>query len=169
MRPVSAEIPIDVPRERAFEFLCDLANRPAFMGRLVDDYRLQRLDSSGVGAAARFRVRDRNTWVETVIEEVDPPYRILERGRGARLGRLPFTTVWEVTEAGRGGCEVKVVLWTEPTHPGDRLAEIRPPGAARFYRRHLAGSLAQLKTLLEEGVEPPRVAVAGGDRVPGAG
>jgi len=168
MGPVSAEMPIDVPRERAFAFLSDLANRPAFMGRFLADFRLERLDSAGVGAAARFRVRERNLWMETVITELDPPYRILEEGSGARLGRMPVFTAWEVTESGLGSCEVKVVHWTEPSHHVDKLKE-RAPGMSRFYRRALSGALAQLKQLLEGERDAGRIAVAGGDRVPGAG
>jgi hypothetical protein len=168
MGPVTASTPIDVPRERAFAFVADLANRPAFMGRFLTEFRLQRLDSTGVGASARFRVRERGLWMETVIEELDPPYRIIERGRGSRLGRMPVSTAWELTETGADGCEVRVTHWTEPSHPGDRIAE-KVPGMERFYRRALAGSLAQLKQLLESGTEPERVGVAGGDLVPGAG
>ena len=168
MGPVSASCPIDVPREEAFGFLCDLANRPAFMGRFLSDFRLQRLESAGVGATARFRVRERGLWMETVIEEIDPPHRIIEEGRGSHLGRMPVFTGWELTDAAVNGCEVRVVHWTEPSHPLDRLAD-HVPGIAGFYRRSLAGCLAQLKTLLEEGSTPERVAVGGGDRVPGAG
>jgi uncharacterized protein YndB with AHSA1/START domain len=161
-------IPIDVPRERAFDFVADLANRPAFMGRFLTEFRLQRLDSTGVGASARFRVRERGLWMETVIEELEPPHRIIERGRGSRLGRMPVSTAWELTEAGADGCEVRVIHWTEPSHPGDRIAE-KVPGIERFYRRALSGSLAQLKQLLESDVQPDRVGVGGGDLVPGAG
>jgi len=168
MGPVSASIPIDVPRERAFEFVGDLANRPAFMGRFLSGFHLQRLDSTGTGAAARFRIRERRMWMETVIVEVEAPYRIIERGKGSRLGRMPVHTAWELTEAGPGACEVKVVYWTEPSHPLDRLAELQP-GIERWHRRALAGCLAQLRELLEAGVASGRVGVAGGDRVPGAG
>lgn len=168
MGPVTAGIPIDVPRERAFAFVADLANRPAFMGRFLEQFRLQRLQSTGIGATARFRVRERGLWMETVIEELEPPYRIIERGRASRLGRMPVSTAWELTEAGVDGCEVRVIHWTEPTHPADRIAE-KVPGVRRHYRRALAGSLAQLKEILESGAEPERVGVAGGDLVPGAG
>jgi uncharacterized protein YndB with AHSA1/START domain len=168
MGPVVASIPIDVPRERAFSFVADLANRPAFMGRFLKEFRLQRLQSTGIGATARFRVRERGLWMETVIEELEPPYRIIERGRAGRLGRMPVSTAWELTEAGVDGCEVRVIHWTEPTHRGDRMAE-KVPGVERFYRRALAGSLAELKELLESGAEPAGVGVAGGDLVPGAG
>jgi uncharacterized protein YndB with AHSA1/START domain len=168
MGPVTATMPIDVPRERAFAFLADLANRPAFMGRFLEEFRLQRLESEGMGAAARFRVRERGLWMESVIAELEPPYRIVERGRGSRLGRMPIDTAWELTETGPSSCEVKVIHWTEPSHPLDRIAELAP-GMERYYRRALEGALSQLKTLLEGDVVPERVAVAGGDRVPGAG
>lgn len=168
MGPVSVSTPIDVPRERAFDFVADLANRPAFMSGFLTEYRLQRLDSTGVGASARFQVRERGLWMETVIEELDPPYRIIEGGRGSRLGRMPVSTAWELTETGVDGCEVRLSHWTEPSHAGDWIAE-KVPGIERFYRRALAGSLAQLKELLESGTAPGRVGIAGGDLVPGAG
>jgi len=168
MGPVSATMPIDVPREQAFDFLLDLANRPAFMGRFFSDFHLQRLESRGVDATARFRVQHRGLWMETTIVEVQPPFRILERGRGSRLGRMPVHTAWETTGVGASACEVKVIHWTEPAHPLDRLAEAAP-GLQRWYRRSLAGALAQLGALLEGGEATERAAVAGGDRVPGAG
>jgi hypothetical protein len=87
-------MPIDVPRERAFAFLADLANRPAFMSRFISDFNLMRLDSSGVGAAARFRIRERGLWMETEIEEIEAPFRIIEGGRGSRLGRMPESHRW---------------------------------------------------------------------------
>lgn len=161
-------MPIDVPRERAFAFLADLANRPAFMGRFMSDFRLMRMDSSGVGAAARFRVRQRGLWMETEIEEMEPPFRIIERGRGSRLGRMPVNTAWEATDVGIDSCEVKVVHWTEPSHMLDKLAE-KSPGMRGYYGRALEGALAQLKELLEGGETAGRTGVAGGDRVPGAG
>jgi hypothetical protein len=147
----------------------DLANRPAILGEFVDGFRLQRLESAGVDAAARFRISGPGMWMETVIAEADRPHRILERGRGGRLDRIPITTAWELTEGpGAGSCEVKVVFWTEPSHPVDRARE-RLPGAERHYRRHWAGALARLKELIESGAEVERVGVGGGDRVPGAG
>jgi uncharacterized protein YndB with AHSA1/START domain len=168
MRPVSVSVPIDAPREEAFDFLCDLANRPSFMGRFLSDFRLQRLQSSGIGAAARYRIRERGVWVETVIKDVDRPHLIREEGWGARAGRLPQFTAWELTEVGISGCEVRLVHWTEPSHPVDRMKE-HLPGARHFYRRGLGGCLAQLKNLLEESGAAARVRVGGGDRVPGAG
>ena len=56
MGPVSAEITIDAPRERVFEVLADLSNRPAFCDHFQHSFRLQRIDPVGIGAAARFEL-----------------------------------------------------------------------------------------------------------------
>ena len=165
MGPISVRRPIDAPREQVFEILCDLANRPAFTDHFMDQLRLERLESSGVGAAARMRVTKRGLWMETVIEEVSPPHRIVERGRGGRRwDRIPITTSWELVEAPGAGCEVTLSFWTEPSHPADRLRDRF--GAERFYRRQWSVALSRLKELVESGRAPERVVVAGGDRLP---
>lgn len=169
MRPVSASVAIDAPRERVFAFLVDLANRPSFLEPFVTEYRLQRLESAGVGASARFRIVEDGTWMETVIEDTVPPRLIREGGRAGRTGRIPVSTVWELSEGlAPGGCEVQVTYWTEPSSIFDHVRDHKP-GAARFYRRSWMGALRRLRTLMEEELEVKRVAVAGGDRVPGAG
>ena len=164
MGPISVTKAIDAPRERVFDFLCDLANRPSVTDHFMREFRLERLESSGVGAAARFQVSEPRMWMETVIEEVSPPHRLLERGRGGRLDRIPIETCWQLTEAGAEGCEVTVTFQTSPSHPVDRLRERL--GGALFYRRQWSIALARLKELMESGRTPARVRVAGGDRAP---
>jgi Polyketide cyclase / dehydrase and lipid transport len=164
MGPISATIPIDAPRERVYEFLCDLANRPAFTDHFVSDFRLERLESAGVGAAARMRIRRRGLWMETVIEQASPPRSILERGAGGRLDRIPIRTGWELVEGPGEGCEVTARFWTEPFRPWDRLRESF--GAGWFYRRQWAIALSRLKELMEADRPVARVVVAGGDRLP---
>ena len=95
MGPIHAETEIDVPRERVFAFLCDLAARPAFTDHFLTGYRLTRLDAVGAGAGARFRVQAplRRVWQDTTIVELDPPYRIVERGLGGRTNRIPGPSV----------------------------------------------------------------------------
>ena len=167
MGPISANAAIDAPRERVFDFLCDLANRPAICDHFVCEFRLERLESAGVGAAARFRLRRPKLWMETVIEEVIPPHRISERGRAGRLARIPVFTVWEMVEgASPGSCEVTVSFWTEPSHAIDRVRELF--GAGRRHRRHWSRALAHLKDAMENEHPVGRVAVAGADRLPGA-
>ena len=72
MGPVSAEIEIDVPRQRAFEAIADLSLRPAFTDHFLTDFHLTRIEPTGVGAGARFRiaVRPRRIWMDTTIVEV---------------------------------------------------------------------------------------------------
>jgi uncharacterized protein YndB with AHSA1/START domain len=165
MGPISVSRPIDAPRERVFDFLSDLANRPSFTDHFISEFRLERLESQGVGAAARMRVARKNVWMDTVIVECARPHRILERGRSGRLDRVPTTTGWELVEGPGGtGCDVTVSFWTEPANRFDRLRERL--GAERYYRRQWSTALARLKDLIESGRAPDRVVVAGGDRVP---
>ena len=167
MGPVSATVAIDAPRERVFEVIADLANRPSFLGEFAEEFRLARLDSTGVGAAARFRFADGGPWIGTSIDELDPPYRLCERGRTGRLDRIPAFTVWELVEDG-GGCELTVSYWTQPARPADCLGDLLP-GAERRLRKGWRGALRRLKELVESERPLQRLSVAGGDRIPGAG
>jgi hypothetical protein len=165
MGPISADSAIDAPREQVFDFICDLANRPAFTDHFLRDFRLERFESAGVGAAARMRVAKPRLWMETVIVEADRPYRIMERGKGGRLDRVPVLTGWEVVEG--PGSETSVVtlrFGTEPADPVDRLRELR--FGERFYRRQWSVALSRLKELIESGRTAERVAIAGGARMP---
>ena len=98
MGPVSAEIEIDVSRERAFEAIADLALRPAFTDHFLTDFHLTRIEPTGVGAGARFRVAlaPRRVWMDTSIVELQAPHKVVERGRGGRANRIPTHTVWEL-------------------------------------------------------------------------
>ena len=57
MRQVTVATHISAPREQIFDFVTDLAGRPAFADHYLDDYRLARVNAIGVGAAARFRLK----------------------------------------------------------------------------------------------------------------
>jgi uncharacterized protein YndB with AHSA1/START domain len=165
MGPISVRRSIDAPRERVFDFLCDLANRPAFTDHFIRELRLERLDSRGVGASARMRIGRRGLWLETVIVEASHPHLILEQGRGGRWDRIPIATSWELVAAPGGrGCEVTLRFQTEPSSLPDRLREWL--GAHRYYRRQWSTALARLKELLESGHAAERLVVAGGDRLP---
>lgn len=162
MGPVSATISIDAPRERVFDVLADLANRPAFCDHFAEDYHLQRLESRGRGAAARFRADAPrfSIWMETVIAELEPPYRIVEEGRGSRADRMPLNTAWELVEGPGATTDVTVTFWAEPDHPLD-AAKSRL-GAARWYRKQWKTALRRLRDKLEAGqpIEPIRIAGA---------
>jgi uncharacterized protein YndB with AHSA1/START domain len=164
MRPVSATIAIDAQREQVFELLLDLAARPAFMDHMAEGYQLLREQPVGVGAGARFKLRHAGGWMDTVIAESEPPHRLLERGRGGRLNRVPNVTEWRLADLpGPSGCEVSVTFWTEPTQLFDRLSDMRH--SERRLRRGLRRALERLRALAEAGEAPERVVVAGGDRL----
>lgn len=164
MGPVSAEVEIDVPRPRAFAAIADLALRPAFTDHFLTGYRLTRIDSTGVGAGARFRISvwPRRVWMDTTVVESDEPYRLVEHGRGGRGNRIPSTTLWELTEGPGSLTRVRVSYWTEPP-PHDRALELLS-FASIPYERRWREALRRLRDQLESGeLRSHRVAVAGGN------
>lgn len=165
MGPIRVEIEIDVPRQRAFEAIGDFAYRPAFTDHFLSGFRLTRIDSSGVGAGARFRVEQplRSVWADTTIAELEPPHLIVEHGHCGRLNRIPTRTVWELTDGPGSLTSVRLSHWTEPGHV-DRALELA--SAASFWqRRRWQEALRRLRDLLEsDAPRPARLAVAGGNR-----
>ena len=165
MGPVSAKTEIDVPRRHVFDAIADLSLRPAFTDHFLTDFRLTRIESSGVGAGARFRiaVRPRRVWMDTVVVEAEEPHRVLERGRGGRGNRIPSTTLWELTEGPGTLTTVRVSYWTEPSNPVDRGLEMLS-GASGPYERRWREALHRLRDLLESGrLDEHRLALAGGN------
>jgi len=165
MGPVSAEIEIDAPRERAFATIADLARRPSFTDHFLADFHLTRIESSGIGAGARFRVASplRSVWMDTAIAELEQPHRIVERGRGGRANRIPATTVWELTEGTGSLTRVRVSHWTEPSNPLDRGLELLAANSI-WAQRGWREALRRLREQLESGeARPAPIAVAGGN------
>jgi uncharacterized protein YndB with AHSA1/START domain len=165
MGPISAETEIDVPRERVFEAIGDLANRPAFTDHFLAGFRLTRIESSGVGAGARFRVEAplRSIWMDTTIAELEEPHLIIEHGQGGRANRIPNNTVWELTEGPGSLTTVRMSHWTEPG-PIDRGLEILSL-ASVWQQRGWREAMRRLRDGLESGsFDGKRIAVAGGNR-----
>jgi hypothetical protein len=165
MGPVSAEVEIDVSRARAFAEIGDLSRRPLFTDHFISDFHLTRIESSGIGAGARFRVDTppRSVWMDTTIVEIEEPYKVVERGRGGRNNRIPSTTVWELLEGSGSLVTVRVSHWTEPTNPLDKILE-KATGTSIRQERGWREALRRLRDRLESGpsAQPP-VAVAGGN------
>jgi uncharacterized protein YndB with AHSA1/START domain len=151
MGPVNAELAIDVPRRKAFDYLADLANRPSFIDHFVSDFRLLRTESTGVGAGARFRfyAPPQAIWMDSTIVELEPPLRISERGHGGRFNRIPSAIEWELSAGPGPLTTVRITYWTDPTHPLDRLKEVLG-GASIWYGRDWAAALRRLRALLEQ-------------------
>jgi uncharacterized protein YndB with AHSA1/START domain len=150
MGPVSAEVEIDAPRQRVFAALGDLARRPSFTDHFVAGFHLTRIDSSGVGAGARFRLQlpPRSLWMDTAIVELEESQRIVERGCGGRANRIPSTTVWELLGDAGSLTRVRVSYWTEPSNSLDRALE-RLSGASIRLRRDWGKALRRLRDQLE--------------------
>jgi hypothetical protein len=165
MGPISAQIEIDVPREQAFAALADLAARPSFTDHFLTDFHLTRLDATGVGAGARFRVRAplRKPWTDTAIVSLEEPFRIVEEGSGGRGNRIRTHTIWEITGGTGSLSAVRVSHWTEPGHV-DRALELLS-GASFWQGRGWREAMRRLRDKLEsERPAAGRIAVAGGNR-----
>lgn len=165
MGPISAEVEIDVPRERAFEAIADLSVRPCFTDHFLSGFHLTRIESTGIGAGARFRVEAplRSVWMDTTIVELEEPHLIVERGRGGRANRIPTHTVWELTDGPGSLTAVRVSHWTEPGAI-DRGLEILST-ASIWQQRGWREAMRRLREGLESGAwKGERIAVAGGNR-----
>lgn len=164
MGPIRLETSIDASPERVYGVVCDMALRPAFTDHFQKDYRLARIESRGLGAAARFQMSPPgpgNLWVETVITGAKHERSVVETGRSGRLGRIPLLTEWDIV-GGSDGTEVHLSFESKPANPFDRAIEAI--GAARWYERQWAKALGRLTELVEGGLPVERVEVAGGDR-----
>ena len=152
---------ISAKREDVFDFLADLAGRPAYTDHYLEDYRLARVDSYGRGAAARFRLRAplANEYAELEIVECDRPRRIVEEVRVGRLGRSRSVAVYELLPQG-GLTRVELTTYSEPATPVDALKQL---GAARWMRRQTKIALERLRLVFEEPPDRPllRTTIAG--------
>lgn len=149
---LSVEVTIAISREEVFEYLSDIANHAEFSDHYLVDWRLLREASRGVGAGARFRVRaplQRFSWADMTLAELEPPYRIVERGRGGKYNRVRMLGTYILTGAPSGTTRVQYTLETEPVMPSDRLAEAL--GGRAWTRRQTVRALRRLRSILEEG------------------
>jgi uncharacterized protein YndB with AHSA1/START domain len=152
VREVTVSTVISAPREEVFDFVCDLAGRPAFTDHYLRDYRLARANPVGVGAAARFQLRGplAKEYAELEIKKADRPREIVEELRVGRRGRNRGLAVYEFTIETGGSTRVELTTFSEPATPVDRLREI---GAAGWMRRQTKKALERLRMIFEE---PPK-------------
>jgi uncharacterized protein YndB with AHSA1/START domain len=150
MRRFIRSITIDAPRERVFDYLADIANHIEFSDHYLKDFHLERLDSRGIGAAARFKIAfGASLWGESVIAELERPYRIVLDGQAGRLGREKSRAVYTLTAHGQDRTQLEYEF---ASTPGTMLDGLRAALGGRAWLKHQTGrALRRLAAVLEEG------------------
>ncbi|MBV8989240.1 MAG: SRPBCC family protein [Solirubrobacterales bacterium] len=152
MDPFTVSTTISRPRGEVFEYLADIANHAEFTDHYLVDWHLTREDSYGTGAGARFRVKaplSRFLWADVTFAELQPPYRIIERGRGGKYNRVRMLATWTLSPGAGDTTRVEYTLETEPVMLSDRLLET--VGGRLWSKRQAAKALRRLRGILEQG------------------
>jgi uncharacterized protein YndB with AHSA1/START domain len=152
VRQVTVSTVISAPRDQVFDFVCDLAARPAYTDHFMRDYRLARVNPVGIGAASRFQLRApfAKEYAELQITEVDRPRRIVEEIAVGRRGRNRSLAVYDFIDEGHGTTRVELTTFSEPATAIDRVKEI---GAHSWMRRQTSKALNRLRMIFEN---PPK-------------
>jgi uncharacterized protein YndB with AHSA1/START domain len=162
VRQVTVHTSISAPREEVFDLVADLAARPAYTDHYLKDYRLARVNSYGMGAAARFLLDAplASEHVEITIVQCDRPRRLVEDGRVGRLGRSRALAVYEFLPEPGGNTRVELTTFSDPA---TRIDALRQAGAARWMRRQTKVALERLRRIFEEPPDAPlaRATIAG--------
>jgi uncharacterized protein YndB with AHSA1/START domain len=149
--PVTVSTTIAKPREQVFEYLADIANHAEFTDHYLVDWHLTRTDTVGRGAGARFRVKaplSRFSWADMTFAEIQPPYRIIEKGRGGKFNRIRMIGTYTLTPGPGGTTKVEYTIETVPVMLSDKLLEAL--GGRTWSRRQAAKAMRRLRSILEE-------------------
>jgi uncharacterized protein YndB with AHSA1/START domain len=149
--PVTASVTIARPRAEVFGYLADVANHPEFKDHYQRDWHLTREDSAGRGAGARFRERlplHRFGWGDLTLAEVEPPFRIVERGRSGKFNRVRALGTWTLQDAPGGMTRVDYSYETQPAKLSDRFMEL--VAGRGWWGRKLRRATRRLQAILEE-------------------
>jgi uncharacterized protein YndB with AHSA1/START domain len=161
--PFTVETTIARPRDEVFEYLADISNHAEFTDHYLLDWHLTREDSYGKGAGARFRVKaplNRFPWADMTLADVQPPYRIVERGRGGKYNRIRMLGTYTLDQGPGGTTRVQYTFESVPVMPSDRLMEAL--GGRAWSKRQAARAMRRLRRILEEDRDRGRrVTVAG--------
>jgi len=151
VEPFTVATTIAKPREHVFEYLADIANHPEFTDHYLVDWHLTRIDSYGTGAGARFRIKaplNRFSWADVTFVELQPPFRIIERGRGGKYNRIKMLGSYTLSPGPSGTTKVQYTLETVPSQLSDKLLETL--GGRSRRRRQAAKAMRRLRSILEE-------------------
>jgi uncharacterized protein YndB with AHSA1/START domain len=149
VRQVTVSTVISAPREEIFDFVCDLAARPAYTDHFMRDYRLARVNPVGLGAAARFQMKAplAKEYAELEITEVDRPRRIVEELAVGRRGRNRSLAVYDFSVEAPGVTRIELTTFSEPATAVDRIREL---GAAGWVKRQTSKALNRLRMIFEQ-------------------
>ncbi len=163
MEPFTVSTTISRPRAQVYEYLSDIANHAEFTDHYLVDWHLTREDPVGQGAGARFRIKaplNRFAWADVTFVEMQPPFRIVERGRGGKYNRIRMLGTYTLSPGPGDSTRVQFTYETEPSLLSDRLMESF--GGRSWARRKAAKSMRRLRSILEEGRERGRRATVEG-------
>lgn len=163
MLPVTVQSSISAPREEIYEYVADLALRPAWCDHYLKDYRLAHPRSKGVGSAARYLIDAplSSLYMEVTVIESDSPRRVVERAHGGRNLRTKGGVTWDLTNQGSGLTRVEMTTWFDAGTP--REAFKQRLGMRGWMKRQANTSLDRLRLIFEEGSTEPlaRATMAG--------
>ena len=152
MEPFTVTTTIAKPREQVYEYLADISNHAEFSDHYLVDWHLLRVDPYGAGAGARFRIKaplQRFAWADVTFADMQPPYRIVERGRGGKYNRIRMVGTYTLSPGPGGTTKVEYTFETEPNQISDKLMENF--GGRSWTRRKAAKAMRRLRSILEEG------------------
>ena len=151
MRTIQVSRTIDAPRERVFDYLSNVANHAEFSDHYMDDFRLGRLDSTGLGASASWKMSFPlgRQWGDAAITELERPHRIVLEGRSGRIGRIPTRAEYRLIAADHDMTRVEYEFETRPRNPVDRLKESL--GMRGWLRRKARRALGRMARAIEDG------------------
>jgi carbon monoxide dehydrogenase subunit G len=150
--PFTVSVNIARPREEVFEYLADIGNHAEFTDHYLVDWHLTRVETYGEGAGARFRVKaplSRFAWADVTLAELQPPFKIVERGRGGKFNRIKMIGTYEIFEThGPGDSRVEYTYETDASLPSDVIPEIL--GGRSWSKRKAKKAMKRLRAILEE-------------------
>lgn len=152
MEPFTVSTTIARPREEVFEYLADIANHAEFTDHYLVDWHLTRIDTYGTGAGARFRIKaplNRFAWADVTFAELQPPFRIVERGRGGKYNRIRMVGTYTLSPGPGNTTKVEYTLETVPSQLSDKLLDMF--GGRSWSKRKAAKAMRRLRSILEEG------------------
>ncbi len=154
---------ISRPRQEVFAYLADIANHAEFNDHYLVDWHLTRVDSYGTGAGARFRIKapfSRFNWADMTFADVQPPYKIVEHGRGGKFNRIRMLGTYTLSPGPEDTTRVEYTLETLPVMLSDKLMDAL--GGRAWIKRKMSRAMRRLQRILEDDRDRGRRATVAG-------